>query len=339
MLELALTIDQIAELAGVSRTTVSRVLNNRPDVNRATRQRVLAVIEEHNYQPSAYAKAFSLQKSHNIGLVIPYEADYIFLNPFFVEVLRGISSTVDQAGYSLLISYTHGEDPVVAYRRKKVDGFVVLSPGSLHHGLIGAMTAAGTPFVSTSRLADEEQMVYVDVDNRRGGELAIEHLLGLGHRRVAYVGKPSLTSSQDRLDGARRAARSHGFEMDPDLILEADGSSERHGYDAVRRLLQQPNPPTAVFLANDIMAIGAIQAIEERNLDVPQDISIVGFDDVPMAQFSSPPLTTIRQPAFEKGARAAQLLLQCLKDEECTPQSVVLDVELIVRKSTAPVPS
>ncbi|MGL4647840.1 MAG: LacI family DNA-binding transcriptional regulator [Caldilineaceae bacterium] len=337
MTDSTLNIDRIAELAGVSRTTVSRVLNNRPDVNRATRQRVLEVIEQHDFHPNAFAKAISSQKSHNIGLVIPYEADYIFLNPFFVEVLRGISSTIDRAGYSLLVSYTHGEDPVVAYRRKKVDGFLILSPSSLHHGLIEAMSNAGTPFVSTSRLADEETMIYVDVDNVAGGRLAAEHLLDLGHRHIAYVGKPSLTSSQDRLEGVRLALSRHGLDLDPALVLEADGHAERHGHDAVRRLLRQPERPTAIFLANDMMAIGAVQAIEEAGLRVPQDISVVGFDDVPLAQYLSPPLTTVHQPAFEKGARAAHLLLQCLENEECRPQSAVLDVHLVVRRSTAAV--
>ncbi len=337
MIDAPLTIDRIAELAGVSRTTVSRVLNNRPDVNRATRQRVMAVMAEHDYQPNAFAKAISSQKSHNVGLVIPYEADYIFLNPFFVEVLRGISTTVDRAGYSLLISYTHGEDPVVAWRRKKVDGLLVLSPGSLHHGLIEAMSSAGVPFVSTSRLADEERMIYVDVDNVAGGRVAVEHLLGLGHRRIAYVGKPSLTSSRDRLEGVRQAFAGAGLELNAALVLEADGHSERHGYDAMRRLFEQPEPPTAVFLANDMMAIGAMMAIQERGLRVPQDLSVVGFDNVPIAQYLSPPLTTIHQPAFEKGARAAELLIQCLEREECAPQSVVMDVQLVVRASTAPV--
>ena len=339
MLASPLTIDQIAQIAGVSRTTVSRVLNNRPDVNPQTRQRILSLMEEHDYQPNAFAKAISSQKSQNIGLVIPHEADYIFLNPFFVEVLRGISTTIDRAGYSLLISYAHGENPVAAFRRKKVDGFIVLSPGSLHHGLINSMTAAGVVFVSTSRLAQEEHMLYVDVDNHAGGALVGGHLVGLGHRRIAYVGKPSLTSSQDRLDGVRLALQENGLRLNEDLVHEADGSTEWHGYKAMQRLLAYKTPPTAVFLANDMMAIGAIKAIEESNLRVPQDISIVGFDDVPMAQYCSPPLTTIRQPAFEKGARAASLLIKCLVSEECDPQSVVLDVELVVRKSTAPLSS
>jgi LacI family transcriptional regulator len=330
-----LTIDQIADIAGVSRTTVSRVLNNRPDVNRATRQRVLSLIEEHNYHPNAFAKAISSQKSHNVGLVIPYEADYIFLNPFFVEVLRGISTTMDRQEYSLLVSYAHGEDPAASFRRKKVDGFIVLSPGSLHHGLIESMQEVGAPFVSTSRLADQVNMTYVDVDNRAGGRLAAEHLLALGHRRIVYVGKPSLTSSHDRLQGVRDAFESRQLALADELIMEATGSTERHGYEAAELLLTRISEPTAIFLANDMMAIGAIKSLAEHGLRVPEDLSIIGFDDVPMAQYCAPPLTTVRQPAFEKGALAAQMLIECLEGEECVPQSRTLPVELIVRNSTA----
>jgi LacI family transcriptional regulator len=330
-----LTIDEIARLAGVSKTTVSRVINNKPDVNRETRRRILSLIEEHDYQPNVFAKAISSQRSHNVGLIVPYEADYIFLNPFFVEVLRGISTAIDENGYSLLVSYAHAQDHVGAFKQKKVDGFIVLSPGTLHHGLIDSLVKAGAPFVSTSRLAQEESMVFVDVDNRQGGVLATEHLIGLGHRRIAYVGKPSLTSSQDRMSGYMHALNEHSIPVLEDLLLVAEGSSERHGYDAMQQLLRRQVQPTAVFLANDQMAIGAMKALEEAGLRVPQDVSIVGFDDVPMAEFYSPPLTTIRQPAFEKGARATELLIQCL-EQETTPQSQVLDVELVVRKSTGP---
>ncbi len=328
-----LTIDEIARLAGVSKTTVSRVINNKPDVNRETRQRILSLIAEHDYQPNVFAKAISSQRSRNIGLIIPYEADYIFSNPFFVEVLRGISTASDQHGYSLLVSYAHAQDHVAVFKQKKVDGFIVLSPGALHHGLIDSLVRAEAPFVSTSRVAQEENMLYVDVDNRHGGVVAAEHLIGLGHRRIAYVGKPSLTSSQDRLSGYLDALACHWSPALDDLQLVAEGSAERHGYDAMQQLRDRAVQPSAVFLANDLMAIGAMKALAESGLRVPHDVSIVGFDDVPMAEYCTPPLTTVRQPAFAKGARATELLIQCLEEEE-PPQSQTLSVELIVRQST-----
>ena len=338
MTDSTITIDEIARLAGVSKTTVSRVINNKPDVNRETRLRILALIAAHDYQPNAFATAISSQKSRNIGLIIPHETDYIFLNPFFVEVLRGISTAIDEHCYSLLVSYAHAQDHLGAFKQKKVDGFIVLSPGALHHGLIGSLTRASVPFVSTSRLDQEENLPYVDVDNVAGGILAVEHLIGRGHRRIAYIGKPSLTSSQDRLSGYRAALERHGIAIDDDLAIVAEGSSERHGYDAVQRLLNLAAPPSAIFFANDMLAIGAMKALEERQIRIPRNMSIVGFDDVPMAEFVSPPLTTIRQPAFEKGARATELLIQSLESQE-PPQSQVLEGELIVRKSTARAPA
>jgi LacI family transcriptional regulator len=334
MTEATITIDEIARLAGVSKTTVSRVLNNRPDVNRETRERILALIAERDYQPNAFATAISSQKSRNVGLIIPHEADYIFMNPFFVEVLRGISTAIDAHRYSLLVSLAHAQDYLAAFKQKKVDGFIILSPGELHHGIIDALTRAGAPFVSTSRLEQEEGLPYVDVDNVAGGRLAVEHLLDLGHRRIAYVGKPSLTSSRDRLAGYKEALGARGIEVDAELIVIAEGSSERHGYDAVQRLLRPGATPTGMFFANDLLAIGALKALGERQVRVPRQVSLVGFDDVPMAEFVSPPLTTVRQPAFDKGARAAELLLQCLGDGK-QPQSHVLDLALVVRRSTA----
>jgi LacI family transcriptional regulator len=334
MTDAALTIDEIARLAGVSKTTVSRVLNNRPDVSRETRGRILALMAERDFQPNAFATAISSQKSRNIGLIIPHEADYIFMNPFFVEVLRGISTAIDAHRYSLLVSLAHAQDHLAAFKQKKVDGFIVLSPGEPHHGIIDALTRAGAPFVSTSRLDQAADLPCVDVDNVAAGRLAVAHLLDLGHRRIAYVGKPSLTSSHDRLIGYRQALAARGVAPDDGLAIVADGSSERHGYDAVQRLLRPGAAPTAIFFANDLLAIGALKALSERQVRVPRQMSVVGFDDVPMAEYVAPPLTTVRQPGFEKGARATELLVQCL-ESGATPRSEVLNVALIVRKSTA----
>jgi LacI family transcriptional regulator len=180
----------------------------------------------------------------------------------------------------------------------------------------------------------EERMLYVDVDNRAGGALATEHLIKLGHHRIAYVGKPSLTSSQDRREGYRAALEQHGIPLDESLITVAEGSSERHGYEATQRLLKAERLPSAIFLANDLMAIGALKALTECGKRVPQDVSLVGFDDVPMGEYVAPPLTTVHQPAFEKGVRATELLIQCLEGDE-PPRSETLPVKLVVRKSTA----
>lgn len=329
------TIDEIAKMAGVSKTTVSRVINDKPDVNPVTRERILDLITEYDFQPNVFAKAISLQKSYNIGLLIPHAVDYIFANQFYVEVLRGVSTCVDEAGYYLLICYPHEKNYIDIYKQKKVDGFIVMSPGTFQHNIIEALYKLNAPFVSTAMMHGEEDMAYVDVNNVHGALLAMEHLLSLGHKRIAFVGKPALTSSQDRLDGYLTALDKQDIEVERELIRISETSSITSGYAEVKELLQMADKPTAVFMANDVMAMGAIKAVEDSGLSVPEDISIVGFDDIPLAQYSSPPLTTVRQPAYEKGVRAAEMLVEYLENEE-KPESITLDIDLVIRESTAP---
>ncbi|HVN55760.1 MAG TPA: LacI family DNA-binding transcriptional regulator [Anaerolineaceae bacterium] len=330
-----ITIGEIANLAGVSKTTVSRVLNKKPDVDPATRERILALISEYDFQPNAFAKAISTQSNHYIGLLIPHKAEYIFSNSFYTEVMRGVSTEVDGCNYYLLICYAHDVNYLDIYRQKRVAGFVLLSPGSYHKGIIESLKTENIPFVSTAKVTNEE-MVYVDIDNFHGGSLVMEHLVLLGHERIAYIGKPTLISSIERMNSHQAVLEKHGLPYDPSLVLVTHNSSIEDGYQSTQELLKHPNPPTAIFLANDIMAVGAIKAIHQAGLRVPEDISVAGFDDIPLASYSNPPLTTIRQPAYEKGAVATRLLIQLLEKQE-TPSSNILDVELVVRGSTGPV--
>ncbi|NPV87651.1 MAG: LacI family DNA-binding transcriptional regulator [Anaerolineae bacterium] len=333
----AITIDEIARLAGVSKTTVSRVLNNKPDVSQQTRETIMALIEQYDFHPHALAKAISLQKSQSIGLIIPHEAQYIFSNPFYVEVMRGVSTEVDRLGYYLLICYPHSQNYVDIYKQKRVDGFIILSPGSLHKNIFKSLYDAEAPFISTSMIPDEKEMVYVDVDNKRGARLAMEHLISLGHRRIAFIGKPRLASSIERLNGYRETLQEHGIAYDDNLVMISGDASISGGCSAAHEMLRRANP-TAFFLVNDLLAMGAIKAIQESGLNVPRDVSVIGFDDIPLSECIYPPLTTIRQPAFEKGVRAARLLVQYLEKKK-KPKSQLLDVDLVVRNSTAAVRS
>lgn len=329
-----MTIDEIAKLAGVSKTTVSRVINNKPDVNPETRETILGLIEKHDFQPNAFAKAISLQKSHNIGLIIPHEADYIFSNPFYVEVMRGVSTEVNKRGYYLLICYPHDHNYVDIYKQKRVDGFILMSPGSFHKNIIESLNEVNAPFVATAKIPGEKNMVYVDVDNYYGSTLAMEHLISLGHKRIGFIGKPTLTSSQDRLSGYKDSLEKYNISFEEKLVRISQKSSTKGGYDEMAELLKIENPPTAVFLTNDVMALGAINAAKEKGLNVPSDLSIIGFDNIPLAEFINPPLTTVNQPSFEKGTRATKLLIQHL-EKKTKPKSISLDVELIIRKSTS----
>lgn len=329
-----ITIGELANLAGVSKTTVSRVINNKPDVDSGTRERILSLIEQYGFQPNAFAKAISMKQTNNIGLLIPHNAEYVFSNPFYTEVMRGVSTQADEQGYYLLICYAHEANYLDIYKQKRVDGFILLSPGSFHKNIIESLMVDNVPFVSTAKISSEPGMTFVDVDNFAGASMVMDYLFSLGHTRIAYIGKPTLQSSQDRFAAYKAALERHNISYNPELAMVSDTASTQTGYKSTLQLLQLDQPPTAIFLANDVMAIGGINAVHERGLRVPEDISIVGFDDIPLSSYTNPPLTTVHQPAFEKGVRAAQLLITMLESQE--PQSsVILPMELVIRQSAA----
>lgn len=331
-----LTIRDIAKMANVSRTTVSRVLNNRPDVKPETRKLILELIEKHKYQPNAFAQAITSKKSSCIGLVIPYTVDYVLQNAFYAEVIRGISSELNKKGYYLLFCYAPKEEYVAnMFKQKRTDGFILLSPGKLHKKLVAILNEVKAPFVSTSKVFDEEGVIYADVDNYLGASIAVEHLISLGHRKIAFILNSSgvLASSQDRLHGYQDTLTKYGITIEKNFV-EIGDTTINSGYTCMQRLLSHTEVPTAVFVAADMMAIGAIKAIKESGRKVPEDISVIGFDNIPLSEFLDPPLTTIKQPAFEKGEKAANILVKML-DNKKQIKSLLLDVELIKRKSTS----
>jgi LacI family transcriptional regulator len=328
-----MTIEEIAKLAGVSKTTVSRVLNSKPDVNKATREKILQIIDENDFQPNAFAKAFSLQKSHSIGLIIPYEADYIFSNPFYIEVMRGVSTEINNRGYYLSICYPKDHNYVDMYKQKRVDGYILMSPGSFHSHIIESLNEVKAPFVSTAHIPDYADMISVDVDNYKGGRMLTEYLVGLGHKRIAYIGKLSVTSSTDRLHGYQDILKENKILLDDKLVKISKSGTSDSGYQIMKELLNENRDITAVFAASDIMTGGVIKAIKEAGFSVPEDISVVGFDDIPNSAYADPPLTTIKQPAFEKGVEATKMLIDLIEDE-IEPKSKMLDLKLVIRKST-----
>lgn len=333
-----LTIEDIAKMAGVSKTTVSRVINNKPDVHPDTRKRINDLIEQYNFHPNLFATGKTCHKINHIGLIVPYTTSSILSNQFYVGVLQGILDEVERRGHYLLFCYVHRTNYREIYEQKRVEGFILLSPAALHHSIILELQSANIPFVCTAKVMDEPDIPYIDIDNIRGAEIAIEHLLGLGHQKIAFAGKPALTSNHDRLLGYKQTLRENNIKVNEKYIQTVEESSIETGYTMMMNLLDLEDPPTAVFSACDVMAFGAINAIHERGLKVPEDISVIGFDDIPLSRNMSPPLTTVRQPAVEKGSMAAGQLIDFLvngKDME----TKILDVELIARDSTGPVKS
>ena len=333
----SLTLEEIAKLAGVSRSTVSRVINDQPNVRAPVRERVWQVIRETGYQPHAAARSLVTRRTRIVGAIIPEALTTLFTDPFFPHLLCGITLACNSRGYQLMLSLFNGPaGPEEMYRRVvgggHLDGVVVAST-RVADPLVGRLIDDSVPFVMVGRHPDE-RVRYVDIDNVAAARMAVDHLARLGHRRIGIVTGPlDMPSASDRLEGYRRALAAHKLRVDEGLIVEGD-FTEASGMAAARRLLSVR--ATAIFAANDGMAVGALKVIRERGLQVPEDVALVGFDDLPIAASLQPALTTVRQPIEQMGSMAADLLLSLLDNppEEHPPaQKLILPAKLVVRES------
>ncbi len=333
------TIRDVARRAGVSIATVSYVLNASAPISEATRQRVLAAAAELGYRPSALARGLRVQRSHIIGYSWhPVSPDrwHPILDPF----LHSMAQAAEARGYHILtFTQPAGEDRWLPYQELmltgRVDGFV-LSGTNRNDPRIRYLMDHDFPFVAFGRANEEWDFPYVDVDNTAGTRMAVEHLVELGHRRIAVVAWPedSLTGHY-RLQGYLEGMQAAGLPVAPEWILRTE-HSEAAGRQAMHALLALPpdRRPTAVVTMSDLMAIGAMNALYEGGLQPGRDVSVVGFDDVPMAQYLHPPLTTLRQPIAEVGERVVQMLLAIIEGEPLKERRVLLLPRLIVRGST-----
>ncbi len=330
-----LTLDEIARRAGVSRTTASRVLNQRPNVRADVRRRVLDVIEETGYQPHHVARSLAAQRSQIIGLVLPRRADTLFTDSYFPRLIQGVAQACNQHDYTLsLFLLQSAEDEEKLYPRIAAKGLLdglIVQVGELSDQWITRLAGTELPLVVAGRPAQAEALSYVDVDNVAGAYQATTHLIHRGYKRIGTItGALNTTSALDRKTGYRRALQEHGYTLDETLIIEGD-FTETGGYYTMQRMLRQR--PDAVFVASDTMALGALRAIHEVGLKVPKDVALVGFDDLPPALQANPPLTTIRQPITGFGAKAVEMLLDIIGNGPEPPRRVVFGVELVIRKS------
>lgn len=326
-----ITISEIAKIAGVSKTTVSRVINNRPDVREETRTRINELIREHDFSPNAFAKAISEQASHTIGVFTPHDENYIFSNPYYSEILRGISTEVNKHNYHLLLDYTKNDDVLPLIKQKRVDGIILLSPSSKHKAMIQKLKQLNVPLVSTSKIPGVTDVNYICIDDFKGAYIVTEYYISLGIKEILFINGPrTLASSMDRLAGYKSALNDHGIKYDSHLVINGDTSLES-GYKIMQAALRNFSV-RAVFAASDLMAVGAISAIAEAKMSVPDDIMVVGFDDIPLTDYLNPPLTTVRQPTYEKGRLATRMLLDLIAGKEI--ENIVMPIEMIIKGST-----
>jgi len=327
---------RIAGELGVSITTVSKVLNNRADISEATRTRVLAKVEELGYRRNAVARSLSLRRSHTLGIVIPD-----LMHSFFVEIIAGIEPVASSRGYGLLLC-SSSEDPdkerseLQMLRSRQVDGIVLASAhGSGITELLQQLTKQGTTLVMIDR--DDHPSVKchrVLTDDERVGQLATSHLVDLGRRAIAHIGGPAIVHAKRREKGWRDALRAGGIKPSEEWIVRG-GFMESEGYRAMKRLLGVRPKIDAVFAANDPSAIGAMKAIWEAGLRVPDDVAVVGVGDIALGDLLRVPLTTVGWSRKDQGRHAAELLLNSLdEDSGAEPQRIIIPPRLIVRESS-----
>lgn len=342
MVKRRITSRDVAKRAGVSRTTVSFVLNNveGSNISQETRRRVLDAAQEMGYVPHAAAQVLAGQRTRIIGLVFPRSFHYLPTHFFLLQILDGLLDVVQQNGLRLLID-SLGESQgqhnyLELVRAKRIDGLIVLDPRS-NNPALRALVEDAFPLVLIGHLAGM-QVCSVDVDNSAAARAAVEHLLSLGHRRIACITNAPLSGyrvTQERLLGYRNALEAAGIPYDESLVRYGAYTPES-GFNSMNSILEESAiPPTAVFAASDVVAFGAMATIQERHLKIPGDIAIVGFDDVPLAHFMNPPLTSVRLPAAEQGRQAGQLLLDLIQKRAKPGRRILLPTELIVRASSA----
>lgn len=328
----------VAKKAGVSRTTVSFVLNNVPGVSisEVTRQRVLEAAKELKYHPDASARKLVSGKSYTLGLVLRQSPDQVFTDTLISQVILGVEHAAskklfhvllkpiepsDASGYKRLIQENHVDGVILSGPRKDDEEFIRSNNENIPVILMGQLPNSGIPFV--------------DIDAIRGAKMAVEHLASQGHQRIAMITNAPLTytSAEQRHEGYRQALAEAGIGYNEALLCEGN-YTPASGCTAMQSLLQLPERPTAVFVASDVVALGALLAIKQAGLRVPQDMAVVGFDDIPLAGFFDPPLTTIHLPAYGLGWAAGERLIRLVQKDDLDQQGILLEPRLVIRNSS-----
>ena len=328
----------VAKMAGVSRATVSFVLNNvhGVSISEATRQRVLDAAKKLNYYPDAAGRKLANGKSSTLGLVLRQSQEQVFADALLPQVLLGVEQAATTQGFQVLLKPLEPDDSTGYMRlinENQVDGIILSGPRQDDSEII-RLHRDGFPIMLMGQLP-EGGIPFVDIDAVEGASCAIQHLIELGHRRIAMITNASLeyTSAQQRRSGYLNALQETGIDQDDSLIREGD-YTPASGFEAMNELLNISPRSTAVFVASDVVALGAIHAIKRARVRIPEDIAVVGFDDIPLAEYYDPPLTTIRLPAYGLGWAAGERLVRLVNNEDLDLEGVLLESELIARQSS-----
>ena len=327
------TMKDVAEKAGVSTATVSRALMNPEKVSAQTRKRVQIAVQSVGYDPQPLSRQIKRNETSNLLVMVPDICD-----PFFADMLRGIEETADEQGYLVLLADCAHQRPakksfsdlIIA---RQIDGMLLLG-STLPFAIDRSQQPNLPPMVMANEFVPELELATVHIDNLTASYEAVDYLFKLGHRRIGCIGGAELPLCQYRLQGYIQALRRHGVPAEEHMVFLGDISYQT-GAAGVNALISQINPPTAIFCHSDIIAFGALSQAKKIGLSVPDDLSLIGFDDITLASFCDPPLTTVAQPSYQIGREAVLLLLQQIRQHQVTNTSLLLDSELIIRGSSA----
>lgn len=330
-----MTIDQVAELAYVSRSVVSRVLNDHPNVSEEARQRVLEVIEEHDYRPSSVARSLATNRSFEISVLTPRRGDESLANGYWPLLYSGIFEQCLERGYfvSLSMASKELEDEVQERARdQRFDGYILITT-EVTNLIDSFLESSDAPTMLIGNAPDRQSLSSVDIDNVQGGYEAGQHLCNLGYDEFGLIlGNLDLEESADRRHGVEQALSDAGHSVPGRFVAEGDYSQES-GYRIVQEWDSRGPVPRALFCASDAIAMGALLALHQAGYRVPDDVAVVGFDDLPAGQYTIPPLTTVHQPVYEKGQTAVNLLIDQIENPGVDPVHTELAPELVVRDS------
>ena len=331
------TIKDIAKVAGVSHTTVYRALNDKPRISRSTKKRIVSIARRYHYQPNVLAQSLVLGRTKTLGLVIT-----TIINPFYPELAKGIEDTARSLGYNIFLCCTNFDISLESryidmLRSRGVDG-IIFTSAHTHDPNITRLVKDHFPLILVNRRVYGDPMMdrtdYVVVENVKGGFLAVEHLIKMGHKRIGVIsGSPDSSAAVERLEGARKAFIE--YELNPAELLVLEGDFLKpSGYEAAKKFLSMRDPPSAIFGVNDYMALGAYEAVLDAGLRVPEDIALIGFNDITFSAMKGIELTTIGQKKYEMGSIAVHTLIDKIEGRDGDKaRQITLEPELIVRKS------